>query len=1168
MAKIFKTKQAKKRMIAVLSVVLATSCTLGAFTACNNGSTTEDEDPSETVTKTDTQLIKNGNFEFYSDNNVTDVAKKFNLISSPDSWSRSTGSDSNGSAPTSESASGIVNTAEWDNFTRPGAPFTSKEDALARWDSESVTAYDRIKFYDAYDVDSKDDFKYYSDYSYSIDYDDVKHFWDSEKNVAKVANPLTHDGNEDETSVLMIQNQKITNSVYGTAQYYTSSTTVTLAAGTAAELSVWVKTSNLVHYDNQTALENCGAYIGVTHTVGGTTLDQMQIKNINTEQQNTKGENNGWVEYKLYVRANTFATSTFKIVLGLGMGSTTDMYETVNGYAFFDDLSCKIISGADYETATDSLPETAVCDVNDYGADKKFDMTNNANRTFALNLFAGFENLDLTGNVAVDLTKEVYGDREYTSETYKNLNIAKDTKSVTKLTTVADLKTEAASNTALKAVMDNDFAKFPFGDSEQVIMLMSNNGAPYTATVESAEFTLAPKTNKLVSFFVKTSEMQGFTGAGITVVDGETETSIANVDTTKIASVDIDKNNKDIYDGWAQCFFFLKNETDETKTCYLECTYGSTTIVGTTVDSYTDGYAAFTNFEVYDLSDREASYATTGDRAKTVSLTGKATGSSQFDNVIQNNPSSIETDIAKPANYWGVVGGDKRVGGENDSVPNVTPENVYAGLVNADYAADYASTAWKSAICTIAAQKGVLTDALASNWWETIFGSAKQPLAIVNQAAAAYGYIAQTTTNISSTTYQRISVRVKVSADAKAYVYLIDASDLQSGYNAGLTPNMVDVTYWYDDEGNVTALDPADEDFDKKGDIVYLLGENGLYTNAKDKADTKLYANLANYATDADGNLVTEEDTVAYYAKDGKFYAYYDENKNVYSTEVVDFDHQYARYDYSNATMPESVIVVDGTDADVANKWVTVAFNVHANADAKDYRLEVWSGSRDGKNPNPANSYVLFDNVTSADVSSDYTNLLNDAVAALKDELSIGEEENLPAENALYYTYTFYDDTSYLRYDKTVDAEGVNPYASYKQSSNTEQIAYLYYEDSTSSSTELLYQMFLDYGATDVTVERDVAEEDKEEDTTTPSGELDFGSLMILMSSILLVVALVAVIIIMAVRRILKRRPAKVNRRVAYGGKRAPKKKTEEKPVEVVEEVPETPADENDPYNE
>ena len=160
-------------------------------------------------------------------------------------------------------------------------------------------------------------FEYYDDYTFSVDYDDVKNFYDEEASEALVENPGTH-GETEGTSVLMIQNQKITNStVYGTAQYYTSGSTVTLSAGTAAEVSVWVKTSNLTHYEDQPADGRCGAYIGVINTVGGTTLDQMQIKNINTETLNPDGENNGWVQYTLYVRASTFASSTVTVVSGL-----------------------------------------------------------------------------------------------------------------------------------------------------------------------------------------------------------------------------------------------------------------------------------------------------------------------------------------------------------------------------------------------------------------------------------------------------------------------------------------------------------------------------------------------------------------------------------------------------------------------------------------------------------------------------------------------------------------------------------------------------------------------------------------------------------------------------------------------------------------------------------
>ena len=76
----------------------------------------------------------------------------------------------------------------------------------------------------------------------------------------------------------------------GTAQKYPSSTTVTLEPGTSAFFSVWVKTMDMTY--NGTSEEKGpkvdgerGAYIGVTHTVGGTTLDPMQIKNIDTEKQ-------------------------------------------------------------------------------------------------------------------------------------------------------------------------------------------------------------------------------------------------------------------------------------------------------------------------------------------------------------------------------------------------------------------------------------------------------------------------------------------------------------------------------------------------------------------------------------------------------------------------------------------------------------------------------------------------------------------------------------------------------------------------------------------------------------------------------------------------------------------------------------------------------------------
>ena len=116
--------------------------------------------------------------------------------------------------------------------------------------------------------------------------------------VPDCANPGTHTGSDEDTNVLMLHNSYSDGK--GTAQKYTSSSTITLEAGTAAVFSVWVKTEDMT-FNGTSATDkgsavvgNRGAWIGVTHTVGGTTLDQMQVKNIDTEAINPDGENYGW----------------------------------------------------------------------------------------------------------------------------------------------------------------------------------------------------------------------------------------------------------------------------------------------------------------------------------------------------------------------------------------------------------------------------------------------------------------------------------------------------------------------------------------------------------------------------------------------------------------------------------------------------------------------------------------------------------------------------------------------------------------------------------------------------------------------------------------------------------------------------------------------------------
>lgn len=1162
MAKNNRTETWRKYVLSVLSLTVATTLSLGVFTACSDGSDTSDDEDT-TVSQADTQLLRNGNFEFYSDKDVEDVIDRHGVVNTPNNWTFSAGS------PSSDTASGIINTADWTYFTSSGGypfstytkddeevtTFASIEEAAAHWEDDNVSAYDRLKFLDLYEdeIDDLDDdseeAELFAEYSYSVDFEDVEYLNSDVGAGLALHDDATQRENGD-TSVLMIHNRRTSENVLGTAQYYTSGTTITLEAGTAAKLSVWVRTDALTHYyaDSETEVSRRGgAYIGITNTVGGTTLDQMQIKNINT-----KGE---WQEYTVYVRASTFASSTFTVVLGLGRGSSSDRYENVNGYAFFDDVSCEIISAEAYEEAVSS--DWNICTVDSLAEEKVFDTDSVTGDTFALDLYAGFDAAgDLLDDVTFALTSEVSGSKTYTSESI-HPSLGDSEENVTALMTMAEIA--ASSNPTLQKIYRNDLeGKYPFGENGNILMLMSANGAAYTA--KTGDISLASGERMLVSFFVKTSEIaEGLTGANATLVDGENRTTLTAFDSNAVDTVDIDDDNQDIYNGWVQCFFFLTNETDEDKTFHIEFSYGPTSIVSADRYDFSDGYAAFTNFETKPLTGTEYSYASTGDRAVKVSLTGRAQNTSNFDDVSATARKDIESRPALPASFTGTLGGSVAVVPDG-GVSNVKPENVYAGLLNADYADNYYASeeAWRNILDTSAAD--------GDEWWTNLFGNANQPLVIANGEAASYGFISQDI-SLSASTAQLVSMRVRLSEGAKAYIYLTDTTTSKSAGSA-MSTNLPDVTYWYDDNGNICRIDPSSDEFDRHSDVLFTLNENGLYTRTGDTS-AMYYANLYNYDTDDEGNYVTRDGTVAFYVHEGRTYAYYDLETDTYSTEVTCLPTEVSgetitRYDFRNATLPSAVIEVDGTKA--AGEWVTVSFYLNAGSEAKTYRLEVWSGSRDGSAPNPEGSYVIFDNYSN-DSTSDFASIRDEAVEEIKRANGIAEKDNITdSAIAMYYTFTFYDATSYLRYDATQDEDELgNPYGSYTQSSYEEQLVYLYWDDSEGLATgSPAYTFFLDYSAADVTVEEDdLGESDEEEDTTETETD---NNVWLLISSGVLAVVLVAVIVLVIVRRRLEKRSRRQRIKAESAPVVRPLPPQVKKPAAKKDETT-VPEDENDPYN-
>lgn len=1124
----------RKRLLALfLSSMMA--CSFAAITACNDDKSDDkpnDETTDTTVEKDDARLT-NGSFEFFNDNNGKNV-----IITSPTSWSRSNAAG----GQTSKAASGIINTEEtaWKNLTEnSGKAFDTVDNAKKNWDELSIK--DRLEFYDAQEKEDKLDFYV----KYNIDKDDIP----------TCENPGTHYAETDETAkdntnVLMIHNDYKVSGKYGTAQKFSSSTTITLQAGTYAELSLWVKTSDLKFSSNeQDVIANRGAYIDVTQTVGGTTLDTIQVKNINTEIQNATNENNGWVQYKFYLQGCSYATSTVKVTLGLGQASvSTNTWEYVSGYAFFDDVQCNVYESVSSTGKTTDW-EDLTADLELGMSSKKEDKIVNADedpvRTVMMDMDSverpedGFQAIPNLQNVTnADLTSEkaangktyvsasdVAGKTPFTGLT---LTTGNDKKGIV---TYQDVQngTGILAGSSLLAKLQGNLDKPESFKSDQMVLLLSADGVAYTATMnDDTTFSLAGGEYKVVSFFVKTSDLAGHTGAGAKLIEIDqngdlvgNETSLGTIDTTSLTGVSLevdDENGKkttieDVYDGWQQCFFFVYNDAEdetEIRQFKVELTYGTTTIVGSKPADYYGGYAAFANFETRKLTKKEFGYATDSTYSKKFTLTGVAEEESNgtfFDDA-STVGGKIENGFASPVNYKGVVSGSGYVNGTSTDATFNT--NKTAGLVNKNELDWITDTAKKDAL-------------------KALIGDATQPLFIYNGESVpqSYGFIGNKQT-INEATHATVSVRVKASANATAYVYLIDMDDPTR--ESALSWNRR-VSFWYDAEGNVCAVDPTSDEFDST-DIAFKLQSNGLYkvnekwsgyaTSGINKDD--YYANLSNYEKDpVSGDLLVAEngveynynakwqndgnDGIAFYEKDGVYYAY-----SNYTTPVKDLatvTNLTKRYD----EVEEIELVQAVSGAEYADEWVTVTFFIHTGSQAKNYRLEVWNGERTAEGRQAAvGSYVLFDasgaSTLTDDTFASYIEGARDNVEFDATNYAIGSDY----ENA----YSFYDDNRFLRFDASlVENDVTNAYESYDATTYAKNTAYFTYEDKIT----YLKATFVDFNLSDLTVTPDVEEEEtedeEEESTTTPSET----NMWLLISSIIIAVVLILAVISIIVRK-------------------------------------------------
>lgn len=1168
----FKRSRIRKSLIAMLAAT-AITCT-GLATACSSSN----DDDDTTKKRSDTQILKNGDFEFFgypSDDDIKD-GKAVYLIKSPSNWSR--GGDS------SNAMSGIINIADWASLTADDLADKLDYNNDLESDDEKHIDYNGMKSRDLLYKDtyaallksSEVENSYIKNQSYMTYFgimedgngkyflkdgtevfrkqtaegeeEDKEFYLDQEctKSVRMqlINNPGTHYGNFTETdgkyyfgstevtlgengsyfyytdgdssndtdenktyisNVLMVHNYPTSSTYNGISQYYTSES-ITLSANTAAEISFWVKTSDLKFDKGYSQLDeqDRGAFVEVIQTVNGTAIDSFSIKSINTEKiladttiDTTGVESNGWLKYTVYVNSCDFADSTIQLRLGLGQSQN---YEKCTGYAFFDDLKitkfrtladkdCTYSDNEQKITSGNSCSLTSEDDEKIFIADKalsgrhlgKYGDEYRSAKDFhylvdlASETGVGdtYNTVNFGKNVTAGLTTEKSDKKDYASaeslgSAYVMTSLTKDggnyklPKNLSEgIKTDYDLigvwgKGENVFNNSsyaakLNGAITGESAWLPDYEGNALVML-SAYGAAYTCTIANNAsegfnaFTVNADGYTVVSFWIKTADMNKKQAATvkITDVDDEKNTSSLSIDSTGVTT-DFD-DEKDIYNGWVQCFIFVGNNTENAKTFKIDFSFGNTSIVNTTATSYDYGWVAMADLRTLEVNEDIFKLASSGNYALKFSFgeEDESKDGNAFDSSAIT--SDIDTNIANPANYSGVNGGSSNVtegayrenyDAKNTNFDKDNENFYYSGLINRDAFENYDSSVWQYVIDKFGGSSA--TDAVSA--WENTFGKeCYQPLIIVNnlreyvdkaEATAEtfkngnyyiavednynagayitdaagnkyrpvaesdefdeeetyyslnkvvnYGYVGASK-SISANSYELITVRVKVSGTAEAYIYLVDSNTRKV-----LTYSTPALTFYYDEEGNVLSekyTEDMTED-EHKAAIVYTLRDDGLY---EDK-DGEIYANLNsltksykyykyenNTFYDEAGNRVSFDDlqdgtdyypsaidhdkyadhylcnsagTRVYEYIDGTYYYLVsnDDGVLVKDLAVKNFETP-ARYD--TAIAEEYKVRVTAMDTVTGpDGWLTINFFIHTGSESIDYRLELWCGERD-----------------------------------------------------------------------------------------------------------------------------------------------------------------------------------------------------------------------------
>ncbi len=741
----FIKSKVKYLIVLLATCILAFSCAL--FTACDK-KTTEDSEYKPSVSHTDytssDDLITNKNF------NVGALSTKSTSFpkSSISGWSVSSDSGSSSSNATS----GVIPTAAND-----GKAFTDSLSVAFNSLYNNSTFISRAESeYNFKKTDIETEVKNaHSDWSSDEVAKEVK-----EQVIAKFTenlknrNPGTHEGAKDQY-VYMLNNYSSSTAVsdIGVAMALASSKSVTLEKGSVAKFTVWVNTDkNLSDYTGKSAGY---ANIRLATTVNGVTQAKYAVKGINT--------NGEWKQYTIYVQGNEYSNSTLTLSLGLGFGNPKAASSAVDyayGTCYFDDVDVTVYKAGDEDvpseiTSIDWTSATKYSKVNSSFSGLPYDYRAEANSENKAYYSLAYGNIDGSVNTlaAVDFNAANVTSGYIGGESTGNRFGGTSDKTVTQ----NDI-TLTVNKSAYKLDVKNASGNFsvPAGKFTTVRFKLTNNLSKYdTNGIGVYVYDVKGDVVEKKSVFTNTTVSEDATEYAITVKNSTEE-------------------DREFYLG-----FTVGTTTPEKYSAASYYSTGTVTISGMTMTSGTmttddvknedyDFFAAL----VSNYSSTNASYSL---HAEYNSEPSKSDDTEDYNvKVSLVNESNIETEAVNPLSYYGVTYNHKFVKRPENNETLVSEVNTSnnAGVINTKYLAGYGDKYGNV--------QAALGDAAKNSDGEYKV----QPLMIYNENADSYGFIAKESVTVSASSATKITLKVRVTGNAAAYVYLTDMSEGSSKLNA------------------------------------------------------------------------------------------------------------------------------------------------------------------------------------------------------------------------------------------------------------------------------------------------------------------------------------------------------------------------------------------------